>query len=187
MRLNRLQNNVKLHRLMKHALFYTARKRGSAVRQWLDRAESRVWLRSKWGGWFVTDDMLFMNQHNCLCHFLVWATHSVYLHTLYRLESGIILPSQEARRMGGGVSFDLETSVELDWRALCVAVTLKRWSGKVMNSCGIQIWPRPSATACSGTRGQQNGQMARDWTHKHSHTHTLTSAFSLFFNANPHH
>ncbi len=103
MRLNRLQNNVKLHRLMKHALFYTARKRGSAVRQWLDRAESRVWLRSKWGGWFVTDDMLFMNQHNCLCHFLVWATHSVYLYTLYRPESGIILPSQEARRMGGGL------------------------------------------------------------------------------------
>jgi len=76
MRINRLQNNVKLHRLMKHALFSAASKRGSAVRWWLDWAESRVWLGSKWGGWFVTDDMLFMNQHNCLCHFLVWATHS---------------------------------------------------------------------------------------------------------------
>lgn len=61
---------------MKHALFSAASKRGSAVRRWLGRAESRVWLGSKWGGWFVTDDMLFMNQHNCLCHFLVWATHS---------------------------------------------------------------------------------------------------------------
>jgi len=84
---------------------------------------------------------------------------------------------------------ELVTVVRLDWRALCATVMLKRWSGKIMNSCGTQIWPRPSATACSGTQGQQNGQMAQDWTrtHTNTHTHMLALAFSLIFHADPQH
>lgn len=140
----------------------------------------RVWLRSEWGGWFVTEDMLFMNQHNCLFHFLEWAAHTDDTCTHYKdWKAGSFCRHWG---WGGGVSLDLATVVQIDWCALCATVMLKRWSGKIMNSCGTQIWPRPSATACSGTRGQQNGQMAQDWTH--THTHLL---FLFFFHADPQH
>lgn len=105
-----------------------------------------------------------------------------YLQTLYRLESTIILPSGVVRR---GVSLDMVTIIELDWRALCAAVMLKRRSGKVMNSCGTQIWPGPQPQLALGLR--RTGQMARDWTHTHTHIHLLLLFLFSFFHTDPQH
>ncbi len=157
--------------------FQEERKRDSAVKRWLDRAKSRVWLGSKWGGWFVTDDMLFMNQHNCLCHFLVWATHSDDTCTHYmEWRTGSFCHFE---RRGGGSLWT--------WQPLlCLigvhCVPQSCWKGGVGKS-----WIVAEHRSGPGPQPQLALLAPFPWTHKHTHartharTHTHTHTHTLTF------